>query len=156
MPSIDSRVAQGERKAMTVNEATPNAAPTRPPAPAEDTPLVQVVTTDAVPHAPPAEASVAEAPAPPPAAPRAAPATAPAPPATPASILTIDIGGTKVKALVTGHTEPRKAPSGRDFTPARLVDTIRALAHDWEYEAISIGLPGHVGPQGPRSEPGNL
>src|SRR5688500_8767166 len=31
----------------------------------------------------------------------------------PASILTIDIGGTKVKILATGQTEPRKAPSGK-------------------------------------------
>src|SRR5205085_3352824 len=49
-----------------------------------------------------------------------------------------------------------KDRSGKDFTPARLVDTVRALAHDWEYEAISIGYPGLVGPHGPRSEPGNL
>jgi predicted NBD/HSP70 family sugar kinase len=76
--------------------------------------------------------------------------------APPTSILTIDIGGTKVKILSTGQTEPRKAPSGKNFTPARLVETVRALAHDWEYDAITIGYPGMVGPQGPRSEPGNL
>ncbi|MCI0457387.1 MAG: hypothetical protein L0Z62_10500 [Gemmataceae bacterium] len=74
----------------------------------------------------------------------------------PASILTVDIGGTKVKILASGQTEPRKAPSGKDFTPARLVETVRGLAHDWDYEAISIGYPGLVGPHGPRSEPGNL
>jgi len=74
----------------------------------------------------------------------------------PASILAVDIGGTKVKILATGQTEPRKAPTGKDFTPARLVETIRTLAAGWEYEAISIGYPGLVGPQGPRSEPGNL
>ncbi len=80
----------------------------------------------------------------------------PAAPSAPASILTIDIGGTKVKLLATGQTEPRKAPSGKDFTPARLVETVRELAADWEYEAVSIGYPGLVGPHGPRSEPGNL
>jgi hypothetical protein len=74
----------------------------------------------------------------------------------PATVLVVDIGGTKVKILATGQTEPRKAPTGRDFTPARLVETARALAHDWEYEAISIGCPALVGPHGPRSEPGNL
>lgn len=74
----------------------------------------------------------------------------------PASILTVDIGGTKVKILATGQTEPRKAPSGKSFTPARLVETVRSLAHDWTYEAISIGYPSLVGPHGPRSEPGNL
>jgi predicted NBD/HSP70 family sugar kinase len=74
----------------------------------------------------------------------------------PASILAIDIGGTKVKILATGQTEPRKAPTGKGFTPAKLVETVRSLAHDWEYEAITIGYPGMVGPNGPRSEPGNL
>jgi predicted NBD/HSP70 family sugar kinase len=74
----------------------------------------------------------------------------------PASVLVIDIGGTSVKILATGQTEPRKAPSGREFTPARLIETVRTLAHDWEYEAITIGCPALIGPQGPRSEPGNL
>jgi polyphosphate glucokinase len=85
----------------------------------------------------------------------AAPAES-APGKPPSSILTVDIGGTKMKILATGQTEPRKAPSGKNFTPARLVETVRALAHDWEYEAISIGYPGLVGSHGPRSEPGNL
>ncbi len=76
--------------------------------------------------------------------------------APPASILVIDIGGTKVKILATGQTEPRKAPSGKDFTTAQLVETVRTLAHDWDYEAITIGFPGLVGLNGPRSEPGNL
>lgn len=86
----------------------------------------------------------------------AAPAPEPQKESPPSSILTVDIGGTKVKILATGQTEPRKAPSGKEFTPARLVETVRGIAHDWEYEAISIGYPGLVGPHGPRSEPGNL
>jgi polyphosphate glucokinase len=86
----------------------------------------------------------------------AAPEAPAAQPPAPGSILTIDIGGTKVKILATGQTEPRKAPSGKGFTPAQLVETVRALAHDWDYEAVTIGYPGLVGPHGPRSEPGNL
>jgi hypothetical protein len=77
-------------------------------------------------------------------------------PAAPTSILAIDIGGTKVKILATGQTEPRKAPSGKTFTPARLVETVQEFAQDWTYEAISIGCPALVGPRGLRSEPGNL
>ena len=42
------------------------------------------------------------------------------------------------------------------FTPTKLVETVAELARDWEYEAITIGYPGLVGPHGPRSEPGNL
>jgi polyphosphate glucokinase len=85
-----------------------------------------------------------------------APGSAATAPKPPSAILTVDVGGTKVKILASGQTEPRKAPSGKDFTPARLVETIGELARGWDYEAISIGLPALVGPQGPRSEPGNL
>ncbi len=74
----------------------------------------------------------------------------------PATVLVLDIGGTNVKILATGQTEPRKAPSGKEFTPAKLVETVRELANDWNYEAITIGCPALVGPHGPRSEPGNL
>jgi polyphosphate glucokinase len=74
----------------------------------------------------------------------------------PASILAIDIGGTNVKILVTGQTEKRRAPSGTKLTPQHMVELVKELAKDWEYEAISIGYPGPVGNHGPRSEPGNL
>src|SRR5436189_4587164 len=70
-------------------------------------------------------------------------------------VLAVDIGGTKLKILASGQTEPRKAPSGRRLTPNRMVEIVRELAADWEYQAISIGLPGLVGPTGPVSEPGN-
>jgi polyphosphate glucokinase len=74
----------------------------------------------------------------------------------PEKILVIDIGGTKVKTLARGHTEPRKMTSGKTLTPARLVERIRVLVKGWAYEAVSIGYPGLVGRNGPRSEPGNL
>src|SRR5262249_43062635 len=59
-------------------------------------------------------------------------------------------------SLGTGPTERRKAPSGKGFTPARLVESVRELTEDWDYEAVSIGYPGLVGDRGPRAEPGNL
>ena len=80
----------------------------------------------------------------------------PATEARPSKILVIDIGGTKIKALVTGQTEPRKASSGKKLTPSKMVEIVKELAADWEYEAISLGYPGLVGHHGPRSEPGNL
>jgi hypothetical protein len=72
------------------------------------------------------------------------------------AILTIDIGGTKIKTLVSGQTEPRKTVSGKDLTPARMVEVVQKLTEDWDYKAVSIGYPGQVGENGPRSEPGNL
>jgi polyphosphate glucokinase len=71
-------------------------------------------------------------------------------------ILTVDIGGSKIKILVTGQTEPRKYRSGKKLTPAKMVEIVRKLAKGWGYEAVSIGYPGLVGDQGPSSEPGNL
>lgn len=74
----------------------------------------------------------------------------------PTKILAIDVGGTKVKILLSGETEPRKAPSGKKLTPARLGEIIKELAKGWRFGAVSIGLPALVGVNGPRSEPGNL
>lgn len=75
---------------------------------------------------------------------------------SPQKILAIDIGGSKLKILAAGQTEPRKARSGRALHPARMVQAVQELARDWEYEAVSIGYPGLVGDHGPRGEPGNL
>src|SRR4051794_21266601 len=74
----------------------------------------------------------------------------------PQKVLVIDIGGTKLKVLATGQTEPRKALSGRKLTPTRMIDAVKELAEGWEYEAVSIGFPGLVGDHGPLSEPLNL
>lgn len=70
--------------------------------------------------------------------------------------LVIDIGGTKVKLLGSGETEPRRVTSGKRMTPAKMVEAVRALTQDWKYDVVSIGYPGPVGHHGPRSEPGNL
>jgi len=77
-------------------------------------------------------------------------------PALPKKVLVVDIGGTKIKILATGQTEPRKTPSGKRMTPSKMVEAVMSLATEWEYEAVSIGFPGLVGNHGPRSEPGNL
>src|SRR5262245_56192981 len=47
----------------------------------------------------------------------------PAPKKISKKILVIDIGGTKFKLLSTGQTEPLKFPTGKDFSPAQLVET---------------------------------
>ena len=68
----------------------------------------------------------------------------------------IDIGGTSVKFLVSGETEPRKARSGPEMSPAQMVGAVRKATKDWKYTAVSLGLPGLVGVNGPVAEPGNL
>jgi polyphosphate glucokinase len=59
-------------------------------------------------------------------------------------VLVIDVGGTNVKILVTGHREPRKFASGPRLTPRKMVAGVKALTKDWKYDAVSIGYPGVV------------
>ncbi len=68
----------------------------------------------------------------------------------PSKILVVDLGGTRVKVLATGQTEKRDAPSGQTMTPVRMVDVVRDLTAGWDYEAVALGYPGRVGPEGPR------
>src|SRR5689334_4173754 len=77
-------------------------------------------------------------------------------PRPPKTILAVDIGGTKLKVLLSGQNEPRKIASGKTMTPGKMVEAVRELTADWEYDALSIGYPSQVGPNGPRSEAMNL
>lgn len=71
-------------------------------------------------------------------------------------VLVVDIGGTSVKILVTGQTEPRKCSSGPRMTPKQMVAGVRKLAADWNYDAVSIGYPGVVAKGRIVAEPHNL
>ena len=72
------------------------------------------------------------------------------------NVLVIDVGGTSVKILATGQTQPRKFPSGPALTPKQMVAGVKKLAGDWEYDAVSIGYPGMVVRNRPLAEPRNL
>jgi predicted NBD/HSP70 family sugar kinase len=72
------------------------------------------------------------------------------------NVLVIDVGGTHVKILATGQTEPRNFPSGPAMTPAAMVAGVKQLAGDWKYEAVSIGYPGVVIRGEIKAEPFNL
>ena len=71
-------------------------------------------------------------------------------------ILVIDIGGTHVKVLATGHRKFVEIPSGPKMTPAKMVSAVRAATEGWNYEVISIGYPGAVVHGRPFTEPHNL
>jgi polyphosphate glucokinase len=71
-------------------------------------------------------------------------------------ILVIDIGGTNVKMLATGHEAPRKFPSGTELTPEKMVAGVLSATTDWDYDAVSIGFPGPVLCGQPMTEPVNL
>jgi len=71
-------------------------------------------------------------------------------------ILTVDIGGTKVKMLLRGERERRTFPSGPDLTPDDLVRGIAATTEGWTYDALSIGFPAPVAGGAIVADPVNL
>src|SRR5437773_1344835 len=72
------------------------------------------------------------------------------------NVLVIDIGGTHVKVLTTGHDAHREFDSGPALTPKRMVSGVRKLVADWKYDIVSIGYPGPVLRSRRVSEPWNL
>jgi polyphosphate glucokinase len=72
------------------------------------------------------------------------------------NILVIDVGGTHIKVLATGHATRRQLPSGPTLTAAQMVKAVKALTADWTYDRVTIGFPGPV--QGGRiaAEPTHL
>jgi polyphosphate glucokinase len=71
-------------------------------------------------------------------------------------ILVIDVGGTSIKVLASGQTEVRKLPSGPKMTASAMVEGVRQLVADWDYDLVSIGYPGPVVHGRPLREPHNL
>ena len=72
------------------------------------------------------------------------------------NVLAIDIGGTNIKILATREKEPRKFPSGPTLSPQQMVDGVKKLATDWNYDVVSIGYPGVVVNNRILTEPHNL
>jgi predicted NBD/HSP70 family sugar kinase len=71
-------------------------------------------------------------------------------------ILAIDIGGSHVKALLSGETEYRKADSGPDMTPEKMIEAVRQLTEDWSWDRIAIGFPAAVKQDRIVTDPVNL
>ena len=71
-------------------------------------------------------------------------------------VLVVDIGGTNVKILATGHDTLRKVPSGPELTPEKMVSDVKSLAGEWEYDVVAIGYPGLVRDGRIMLEPHNL
>jgi polyphosphate glucokinase len=71
-------------------------------------------------------------------------------------VLAVDVGGTHVKVLATGQTEPRRFPSGPELTAKQMVSGVKELTRDWKYDAVAIGYPGPVVGGRPAVEPHNL
>jgi predicted NBD/HSP70 family sugar kinase len=72
------------------------------------------------------------------------------------NVLTIDIGGTRVKLLATRQTERQQFESGPELTPERMVAGVKSLTGNWRHDVVSIGYPGPVRRNRPVAEPHNL
>jgi polyphosphate glucokinase len=72
------------------------------------------------------------------------------------NIVVIDVGGTHVKVLGPGQTEPVKIVSGIAMTPALMVTEVKKALGTTKYNAVSIGYPGPVINGKPALEPHNL
>ena len=72
------------------------------------------------------------------------------------NILVIDVGGTNVKVKLSGNEEIRKHPSGTGLTPAQMVEAVKHLTNDWQFDVVSIGYPGPVVNNQILREPHNL
>jgi len=71
-------------------------------------------------------------------------------------ILVVDVGGTHVKALATGHRTPVRIESGSKMTAKEMVRAVREATTGWRYSVVSIGYPGPVLHGKPVSEPRHL
>ena len=71
-------------------------------------------------------------------------------------VLAIDVGGRHVKALAEGETERRKFKSGPDMTPEQMVEGTLELVEGWDFDRVSVGVPGPVAGGQVVREPVNL
>jgi polyphosphate glucokinase len=71
-------------------------------------------------------------------------------------VLSVDVGGSHVKALASNQSERRRFASSPKLTPQEMVaGTLEAVA-DWEWDVVSVGVPAPVRDDRPSSEPSNL
>src|SRR5258706_7992238 len=71
-------------------------------------------------------------------------------------VLVVDVGGTHVKVLASGHRTPRKIASGPTLTARGMTRAVKQLTADWKYDVVAIGYPGVVVHDRPVADPHNL
>ena len=71
-------------------------------------------------------------------------------------VLVIDIGGSHVKAMMSGNKREVEIKSNRKLTPAEMIKQLRAAIRGWKYDVVSIGYPGPVLHERIAREPYNL
>jgi polyphosphate glucokinase len=72
------------------------------------------------------------------------------------TVSVVDIGGTHVKVLASGQSDPREFESGEALRPKQMVCGTRRIAEGWTYDVVLLGYPGPVLRNRPVAEPYNL
>ena len=60
------------------------------------------------------------------------------------NILTIDVGGSRVKVMTSRVRKKHQFSSGSHLSAKAMVKKIKDLTKDWSYDVISLGYPGPV------------
>jgi predicted NBD/HSP70 family sugar kinase len=60
------------------------------------------------------------------------------------AVLTVDVGGSHVKALLNGESERRRFTTPKRLSAADMVAQVRTLADGWRYTVVSVGVPAPV------------
>jgi predicted NBD/HSP70 family sugar kinase len=74
----------------------------------------------------------------------------------PRQVLSVDVGGSHVKARVPDQAERRRFPSGPSLTPTEMVSQTVALVEGWSWDVVSVGVPTPVRGGKVIAEPVNL
>lgn len=71
-------------------------------------------------------------------------------------VLAVDVGGSHVKVELSDGSEGRRFDSGPSLTGQQMVDGVRELTADWDYDVVSVGIPAPVKNGRVVSDPVNL
>ena len=71
-------------------------------------------------------------------------------------VLVIDVGGSHVKAMLSGNKREVEIKSSRTLTPADMIKQLRPAMRGWKYDAVTLGYPGPVVHERIAREPYNL
>jgi glucose-6-phosphate isomerase len=71
-------------------------------------------------------------------------------------VLVVDVGGSHVKAMVSGNKREVEIKSSRTLTPVDMIKQLRPAMRGWKYDAVTLGYPGPVVHERIAREPYNL
>jgi polyphosphate glucokinase len=71
-------------------------------------------------------------------------------------VLSVDVGGSHVKALTSKETERRRFESGTSLTAEQMVAGVLEVVEGWPWDVVSVGVPAPVRGNNVVSEPVNL